>query len=417
MRIHPALPPAIATLLLAASAHGQVLQGLQQPLNTIGGAVSGIADPALAPVMDRAGAVMGNVKRLASERVSRLNRLVRSNRGMLEFDDHGDPAVRGEIIGVDIPPAAIEAARHAGFTVVNQDKIEGLEIATVTLTAPEGMPLAPALKRIRAVAPGDWAANQLHFESGAAPLSGSDGVANGAAPNARIGIIDGGVGRHATLAGPVEQRGFARGAPAASAHGTAIASLIAGQGAIRGVTPDAALLVGDVYGDDPAGGNALAIARAVGWLSGRGIRVVNISLVGPANPLLGKVIAAAQAKGIAIVAPVGNDGPAAPPAYPASYPGVIAVTGVDGLNHALIEAGRALHLDYAAPGADMLGAKAGGGTMRLRGTSYAAPLVAARLGAQPSPSTSALDREAIDLGEKGADKIYGRGLICGKCRN
>ncbi len=42
-----------------------------------------------------------------------------------------------------------------------------------------------------------------------------------------------------------------------------------------------------------------------------------------------------------IVAAVGNDGPSARPAYPASYPGVLAVTGVDGRNRALIEAGRA----------------------------------------------------------------------------
>jgi subtilisin family serine protease len=116
---------------------------------------------------------------------------------------------------------------------------------------------------------------------------------------------------------------------------------------------------------------------------------------------------------MAIVAAVGNDGPAAPPAYPASYPGVIAVTGVDGRNRALIEAGRALHLDYAAPGADMLGAKAGGGMAPLRGTSYAAPLVAARLAGS---SLAALDREAVDLGKRGPDKIYGRGLVCGDCR-
>jgi subtilisin family serine protease len=117
-----------------------------------------------------------------------------------------------------------------------------------------------------------------------------------------------------------------------------------------------------------------------------------------------------------IVAAVGNDGPAAPPSYPASYPGVIAVTGVDGRNRALIEAGRALHLDYAAPGADMMGAKPGGSLARLRGTSYAAPLVAARLAAQPKPSLALLDREATDLGKPGPDKIYGRGLVCGDCR-
>ena len=77
-----------------------------------------------------------------------------------------------------------------------------------------------------------------------------------------------------------------------------------------------------------------------------------------------------------IVAAVGNDGPAAPPAYPASYASVIAVTGVDGHDRALIEAGRALHLDYAAPGADMKAASAKGRAVAVRGTSFAVPFVA-----------------------------------------
>jgi rare lipoprotein A len=43
------------------------------------------------------------------------------------------------------------------------------------------------------------------------------------------------------------------------------------------------------------------------------VPVVTVSLVGPANPLLAKVVAAAQARGLVIVAAVGNNGPAAPP--------------------------------------------------------------------------------------------------------
>ncbi len=47
----------------------------------------------------------------------------------------------------------------------------------------------------------------------------------------------------------------------------------------------------------------------------------------------------------------------------------------------LIEAGRATHLDYAAPGADMLAANARGGAAPVRGTSFATPLVAATIAA------------------------------------
>ena len=57
-----------------------------------------------------------------------------------------------------------------------------------------------------------------------------------------------------------------------------------------------------------------------------GSKVVTISLVGPRNAVLERAIGAAQRKGVVVVAAVGNDGPAAPPAYPASYDGVVAVT-------------------------------------------------------------------------------------------
>src|SRR3546814_1615500 len=85
---------------------------------------------------------------------------------------------------------------------------------------------------------------------------------------------------------------------------------------------------------EPAGGNASAIARALGWLVQRGAAVTTISLVGPDNKLLATAVSRAQQRGMLIVAAVGNDGPAAPPAYPASYKGVFAVPGVDSRNRA-----------------------------------------------------------------------------------
>jgi len=210
-------------------------------------------------------------------------------------------------------------------------------------------------------------------------------------------------------------RGFAAGAPRASDHGTAIASLLrhAGVGAI---------LSADVYGRDPAGGGALAIVRALDWMQGQRVPVVSISLTGPDNPLLARAVASCLARGMVILAAVGNDGPAAPPAFPASYPSVLAITGVDARNRALIEAGRATHLDYAAPGADMKAMDARGRWRAVRGTSFAVPLAAARAAATKDAGLrggdlrAALDREARDLGPKGADATYGRGLLCGDCR-
>jgi subtilisin family serine protease len=234
-----------------------------------------------------------------------------------------------------------------------------------------------------------------------------------------IGLIDGGVAATPLIPGRVTQRGFAKGAPAPDRHATAVASLLIGEGRVRGSDPGAHLLAADVYGRDSAGGNALAIATALGWMVANRVAVVTISLVGPSNNLLARAVQLAQDKGVTIVAAVGNDGPAAPPSFPASYAGVIAVTAVDRHNKALVEAGHALHLDYAAPGADMLAATPGDGVVAVRGTSFAAPLAAGRLAAlmtiDGNGARAALDREAVDLGAKGPDPVYGRGLICGAC--
>jgi subtilisin family serine protease len=81
-------------------------------------------------------------------------------------------------------------------------------------------------------------------------------------------------------------------------------------------------------------------------------------------------------RSIVIVAASGNDGPNAPPLYPAAYPGVVAVTAVDAQAKVLIEASGGDHVRFAAPGADMLAASLGGDYTTVRGTSYASPLVA-----------------------------------------
>ena len=375
----------------------------------VGGAVGGVlgqVDRALDPLQERVGGLAERASRLADERLSRLSTLVRRNRDSIEADDEGQPARKGELLLMGASEAEVGAAERAGFAVIERERLGELDIAVVRLSVPSGRSLARAEAELRTLLPtATIAADNLHFPAGSSGAPTPGAVPRSASPiDTPVGLIDGGPGP-GTKVGAL--RGFARGAPQASRHGSATASLLALAGVRR-------ILVADVYGADPAGGNALAISRGIDWLTGQGVRVISISLAGPNNALLGQAVAAARRRGVLFVAAVGNDGPAAPPAYPASYPGVLAVTGVDGRNRALIEAGRAAHLDYAAPGADMLAADAAGKWVRVRGTSYAAPLVAARAAAAGGALAS-LDREAADLGAKGPDATYGRGLLCGAC--
>ena len=425
MRLRPHLRLASAAALAALIAGGagaQLLPPLPNPGRVLGD-IGRVGADALDSTARAADALVTDARTLASARRERLRELVDAHPQVLEMTEVG-PAVRGEILALDPSSGTLAAARRAGFTLLAEEEIEGLGIRTVTLSAPEGLSLRRALARLRRIAPeGEFAANHLHDQSGGAriaPLTAAAALAAqrpGTGP--AIGIIDGGVAAHPSLTGPIEQRGFARGAPAPSEHGTAVASLAAGRGRIGGAAPGARLVVADVYGRDPAGGNALALARALGWMAERRVPVVAVSLVGPNNALVERAVAQARARGIHVVAAVGNDGPAAPPAFPASYPGVIAVTGVDGHNRALIEAGRALHLDYAAPGADMAAATVSGGAGPVRGTSYAVPLVAGRAWRAITagrPPVAALDSEAVDLAPRGPDRRHGRGLVCGTCR-
>ena len=400
--------------LLPGGGVGQVLPGgVGQVVDRLGRTGIDALDSATRAA-DRIGET---ARRLADIRVGRMRDLVRAHPDVLEMTDVG-PAVRGEIIAVDPDPAALAAAREAGFSLVGEEDFGGLGLRSVTLAAPRGLSLEEAMERLEDIAPGgDFTPNHIHMRSGAASVAvaAAAALAQGGAPvEAELGIIDGGVGAHPSLTGDVEQKGFAAAAPAPSAHGTAVASLAVGTGAMQGAAPGADLLVADIYGRDPKGGNALALSRALAFMAARDVPVVGVSLVGPANPLVAKIVEKVLARGTRIVAAVGNDGPAAPPAFPASYKGVIAVTGVDGEDRALIEAGRALHLDYAAPGADMAAADVSGGLTEVRGTSYAVPLVAGRLA--EAGSVGALNSSARDLGPKGSDKRFGRGLVCGDCR-
>lgn len=395
-------------LLAAIPAAGQLAPSVSLPQVPVVGPVT----ESVEQMLEKPVGTVQSAGEMLQVRAQRIAAILIDRRKFVEPDAEGEPAVRGELLLLDPDAATRVAARDAGFTEASTERLGALGMSVVRLQVPRGMSLAAAQRALMRAAPNaDIAPDNLHFQSGAtgigtAAVAGA--VAAATAIAAPVGVIDGGPGKGEVV---TALRGFAKDAPVASNHGSAVISLLQGAGVKR-------VLAADVYGHDPAGGNALAIVRALDWLAGSGARVVSISLVGPRNAVLEKAIGALRGKGMVVVAAVGNDGPAAPPAYPASYPGVLAITGVDSRQRPLIEAGHALHLDYAAPGAGIRGRNKDGGWTSLRGTSFAVPLVAARAAAALDRGGSwqaTLDREAVDLGPKGPDSQFGRGLLCAKC--
>jgi subtilisin family serine protease len=137
--------------------------------------------------------------------------------------------------------------------------------------------------------------------------------------------------------------------------------------------------------------------------------VANITLAGPDNRLLRQVVERFLARGGVIVAAAGNGGAAAALAYPASYPGVIAVTSVDSQHQLQIDAsiGRA---SFAAPGVDIRAAKVDRGFAQFTGTSFAVPAVTARivlLVGKPDPKAAAA---ALQLLKSATPELQGGGL-------
>lgn len=368
-----------------------------------------------------------DARQLEALRTTRIRELLRRHGDLLEADAHGAPFVRGEVLSLSPPAAALAAASAAGFTVVREENLAGIGLQLVVLHA--GAHTAQALRQLQAADPqGLYDFNHLYLDGGATAGASAALAAEGAAGNGtvagsdrRVGLIDSGVaGDHEVFAGQDLHRHGCGGRSVPGAHGTAVASLLVGNApALHGAAPAASLYAADVFCGEPTGGAASAVAEAFAWLAEQHVAVINVSLVGPPDTVLERVVHEVVSRGHLVVAAVGNDGPAAPPLYPASWPGVIGVTAVDAKDHALVEAARGPQVKFAAPGADMAAARLGGGYVRVRGTSFAAPIVAGLLALSvrsldptgADEAVAALAHTALHPGKGPSDLGYGYGLV------
>jgi subtilisin family serine protease len=414
----------IAALWWCWPAHAQLLPQVQVP----GVQLPGVQVPSL-PV-DPALHGVGEALRNLPTRAVRADRLFEQHHAELDHDPRGELVVRAEVVAIDMTEPALAKALKADFRVLRTQELADLAVRITVLQTPAGMSASRGLKKLRALDPeGTYDFNHVYLDS-AVPTGSATPVASvaqnaaaGDSAGTRVGLIDGGIdAQHVSLRENIIHDFGCGGTTVPSAHGTAVASLLAGSAAhFRGAAPHAELYAADVYCGSATGGAVDAVAAAFGWMARERVAVVNVSLVGPRNALLERVVMSLIARGHLIVAAVGNDGPASPPLYPAAYDGVVGVTAVDGKRRVLLEACRGKHLDFAAPGADLNAAVAGQpeGFAAVRGTSFAAPIVAGELArglrepdaANREQALAALRAEAIDLGARGRDDIYGAGLV------
>lgn len=377
----------------AGSAHAQLrLPSVNLPVPQGVGTLAGDA-------LRETGSRLGSVRELPVLRDVRLEQvatLLRRHRDVLEADPRGAPAVRREILAWSPSKAGLAAAQAAGLSVLRETRLDGLDEVMVVLGVPEQANTATVLEQLRALDPdGSYDFNHIYTGGGgagepAAPRAAGDAARAGG--NISVGLVDSGVDAgHDVFRGVPIRRWGCDDTPRPDPHGTAVAALMVGQSkAFRGVAPRASLFAADIYCASGTGGSAERITGALAWLAREKVGVINMSIVGPSNQTLQRAVGAMVRRGHLLVAAVGNDGPAAPPLYPASYPGVVGVSAVDKRGRVLPEAGRGPQVMFAAPGNNMVSAAVGEPAFRqVRGTSFAAPIVATMLAgslSHPDPS-------------------------------
>ncbi len=174
--------------------------------------------------------------------------------------------------------------------------------------------------------------------------------------------------------------------PAPALHGSLMAGVVGaieGNGfGIAGVAPGVEILAipvcrGDAYGTaDACDLFDLLVGVDLAWENGA--HIVNLSLVGPPNPLLSHAMDRLEALGILVVAAAGNEG-TTDPRFPAAYASVIGVGAVDRDGKPYARGNQGVSVDVLAPGVEILSTVPGDRFAFGDGTSLAAAHVSGLL--------------------------------------
>lgn len=286
---------------------------------------------------------------------------------------------------VEASQALAELAAGLGYGVKSRRILRELGLVLTVLRLPQGSDAAQALGRLRDADPQLWADFNHRYRPLAAPrryartLLGWTGAA--CVDAVAVGQIDSPVDTaHPDLAGAhIEQRSFlSRGrAPAGADHGTAVAAVLLGASGDGAATARGTLYAASVFAAQDNGLHATAtrLLRALDWLVGQPLDVINMSLGGPHNLLLEAALARTLGRGRSVVAAAGPAGAG----WPAAQPGVLSVAAVDARARPAGGARLTAPADIAAPGVDLWLPRAGGGHAYRSGSSFAAPWVSAAL--------------------------------------
>ena len=212
-----------------------------------------------------------------------------------------------------------------------------------------------------------------------------------------------------------------------SGHGTHVASIIFGQhnsSELRGIAPQCRGLIVPIFGDNNKKLSQLDLARAIEQAVNAGADIINVSAGqltdnGEAEGWLDRAVQLCKDHNVLIVAAAGNDGCECLH-VPASLPTVLAVGAMNDQGKPIDFSNwgeKYQNQGILAPGEHILGAKPGGGTQKLSGTSFATPIVSGvaalllslqvQRGEKPDPAKvrAVLLETAIPCTDKDTDDI------------
>lgn len=349
----------------------------------------------------------------------------------------------GEIVTLALSDADLATLLARGYRVLEERAVPEIGIVSRRLAIPDELALEAARTEVRALASGADADFNHYYRNEQSPepeicegghcaalqqigWTGPD-TATVCIAEVTIGVVDAGINpdHEAFAKAQLDVHRIAPDGldPSRAIHGTAVISLLVGDPDSRspGLLPEARVIAVDAFhrtrGDERA--DVFSLTAGMDYLADNNARVINMSLAGPPNSVLERATATLVARGIVMVAAVGNAGPKADPAYPAAYPGVLGVTAVDNRGAVYRRAGQGAHVDLAAPGVEVWTAASVRGARPKTGTSFAAPFVTAAvaslLAAEPGLTAdevaARLAAAALDLGDAGRDPVFGHGVV------
>ena len=240
---------------------------------------------------------------------------------------------------------ANELASAHGLVVESEWPMPALGIDCFLMKAPANQPLQEVLEALSRDSRTAWAQPLHNFHSlahndplyalqpAAAAWHLAEVHAVSTGRDITIAQLDTGVElKHPDLAGQISvAENFVDASPyAAEAHGTAVAGIIAARAdngiGIAGIAPGARLMALRACWQVEATAtcNSFTLAKAFQFALERGARVINLSVTGPEDKLLHLLLDAALVRGVTVVGAV--DPQTAGGGFPASHPGVIAVS-------------------------------------------------------------------------------------------